>query len=54
MAVYGKEAAHDAFITGLQSSNIQLKLLETDEVGLNNIFEKACALDGAYRSSEQY
>ncbi|CAB3981036.1 Retrovirus-related Pol poly from transposon [Paramuricea clavata] len=53
-AQYCEESIRDAFITGLQSSHIRQRLLENKTLDLKTVFDQACALELAMRSSETY
>ena len=51
---YKEEAVRDAFISGLRSSVIRQRLLESRTLELQDAFEKALALDVAQKSSYSY
>lgn len=53
-AIYCEESVRDAFISGLQSQNIRLRLLENKSLDLQTAFDQARALDLAQKSSESY
>ena len=50
-----KEAAiRDAFMAGLRSSHIRQRLLEDNQLQLNNVFDKARSLHEARKNAECY
>ena len=51
-AQYREESIKDAFISGLQSPLIRQRLLENNTLDLKTMFDQACTLESAIRSSE--
>ena len=51
---YREELLRDAFINGLSSSTIRQRLLERDDLTLQNAFEQACTLYRAHEHSNSY
>ena len=50
----GQEAIRDAFITGLRSPNIRQRLLESDNLSLDEVVKIARSLDMAQRNADMY
>ena len=51
---YRNELVRDAFINGIQSHSIRQRLLENNELSVDQAFEKACSLRTAQEHSEAY
>ena len=53
-AVYREETIRNAFIAGINSNYIRQRLLEGEDLSLQNVFDKARSLDEAQRNANLY
>ena len=52
--VYREETIRNSFIAGINSNYIRQRLLEGEDLSLQNVFDKARSLDEAQRNANLY